>query len=258
MSSIGTGYDLSASQFSPDGRVFQVEYAQKATENSGTAIGLRGTDGVVFAVEKLVTSKLYESGANPRLFNIDKHIGMTVAGLLADARQIVDRCRNESSNYRGEYGSQVPLQYLTDRVAMYMHAYSLYSHVRPFGCSAIVSSWDKVTGPEMYMIDPSGIYNGYFGCAIGKAKQAAKTEMEKVKFQDMNCMELIREAAKIIYIVHDEVKDKAFELELSWIGENTKGIHQRVPENIFKEAEEFAKSTMNEESDEEEAEAQVN
>lgn len=60
MTSIGTGYDLSASQFSPDGRVFQIEYALKAVENSGTAIALRGKDGVVFAVEKLVTSKLYE------------------------------------------------------------------------------------------------------------------------------------------------------------------------------------------------------
>lgn len=71
-------YDLSASQFSPDGRVFQVEYAMKAVENSGTAIGLRGKDGVVFAVEKLVTSKLYEPGANQRIFNIDKHVGMVV------------------------------------------------------------------------------------------------------------------------------------------------------------------------------------
>lgn len=69
-------YDLSASQFSPDGRVFQVEYAAKAVENSGTVIGLRGKDGVVFAVEKLVTSKLYEPGANKRIFHVDEHVGM--------------------------------------------------------------------------------------------------------------------------------------------------------------------------------------
>lgn len=94
MSSIGTGvsninfaflnwkyytilqYDLSASQFSPDGRVFQVEYAMKAVENSGTIIGLKGTDGVVLAAEKLILSKLHEPGTNRRIFNIDKHIGM--------------------------------------------------------------------------------------------------------------------------------------------------------------------------------------
>ncbi|XP_015747580.1 PREDICTED: proteasome subunit alpha type-3-like [Acropora digitifera] len=76
MSSIGTGYDLSASQFSPDGRVFQVEYAVKAVENSGTIVGIKGRDGVVFGVEKLVLSKLYEYGANKRIIHIDSHIGM--------------------------------------------------------------------------------------------------------------------------------------------------------------------------------------
>ncbi|XP_053373524.1 proteasome subunit alpha type-3-like [Mercenaria mercenaria] len=110
MSSIGTGYDLSASQFSPDGRVFQVEYALKAVENSGTAIGIRGKDGIVFGVEKLVTSKLYETGANKRIFNIDRHIGMAVAGLLADARQIVETSREEAASYRSNYGSPIPLK----------------------------------------------------------------------------------------------------------------------------------------------------
>jgi len=250
MSSIGTGYDLSASQFSPDGRVFQVEYAQKAIENSGTAVALVGTDGVVFAVEKLVTSKLYEPGANRRLFSVDRHIGMGIAGLLADARQIVETARKEASNYRSEYGGDVPIKYVTDRVAMYMHAYTLYSAVRPFGCSLILGTYSVAEKrPEMYMIDPSGVYHGYLGCAIGKAQQAAKTEMEKLKFSTMTCRELIKEAAKIIYIVHDEVKDKSFELELSWIGENTQGRHERVPKDVFVEAETFAKAALAEESD---------
>ena len=95
MTSIGTGYDLSASQFSPDGRVFQIEYAGKAVENSGTAVAIRGKDGVVFAVEKIVTSKLYEKGANRRIFNIDTHIGMAAAGLVTDARQLASIARDE-------------------------------------------------------------------------------------------------------------------------------------------------------------------
>jgi len=249
MSSIGTGYDLSASQFSPDGRVFQVEYAQKAIENSGTSIGLRGTDGVVFAVEKLVTSKLYEPGANRRLFNIDKHIGMAIGGLLADARQIVERARYEAANYRSEYKGDVPLKHLADNVAMYMHAHTLYSAVRPFGCGVIIGTYDKQSGPAMFMIDPSGVYHGYYGCALGKAKQAAKTEMEKIKFKEMSCKELIKEAAKIIHVVHDEVKDKAFELELSWVGEHTNGRHERVPDSVFAEAEAHAKASLEEDSD---------
>uniref|UniRef100_T1JNT1 Proteasome subunit alpha type n=1 Tax=Strigamia maritima TaxID=126957 RepID=T1JNT1_STRMM len=253
MSSIGTGYDLSASQFSPDGRVFQVEYAQKAVENSGTVVGMRCKDGVVFAVEKLVTSKLYEAGANKRLFNVDRHIGMAVAGVIADARQIVEVAKTEAANYRTEYGSAIPLKFLVDRVAMYMHAYTLYSAVRPYGCSVLLGAYE-VDGSKMYMIDPSGVAMGFYGCAIGKAKQAAKTEIEKLKLNEMSSKELVKEAAKIIYIVHDEVKDKNFELELGWVGSETQGRHELVPMPMHVEAEKYAKAALEEESDSEDEE----
>ena len=87
-------------------------------------------------------------------------------------------------------------------------------------------------GAELHCLDPSGISYGYWGCAAGKAKSNAKTELEKIKIQEMTCAELVKEAAKIIYMVHDEVKDKMFELELSWVGEFTNGVHQRVPDNV--------------------------
>lgn len=253
MSSIGTGYDLSASQFSPDGRVFQVEYAQKAVENSGTAIGIRGKDGIVFGVEKLVQSKLYEYGANKRLFNIDRHVGMAVAGLLADSRQVVDIARDEAANFRSNFGSSIPVKHLAEKVAMYVHAHTLYSSVRPFGSSVLLGSYDS-NGPQMFMVDPSGIAYGYHGIAIGKAKQNAKTEIEKIKMKDMSIRDLVKEVAKIIYVVHDEVKDKNFELELSWVGEITNGKHQLVPKDVFQEAEKYAKEALEEsdESDDEE------
>lgn len=151
----------------------------KAVENSGTVIGLRGKDGVVLAAEKIIVSKLHEPSSNRRIFNVDRHVGMAVSGLIADARQIVDIARKEAANYRyiystkaidlfrtsiqislccrSQYGVSVPLGYLNDRVSMYMHAYTLYSAVRPYGCSVILGSWDKDDGPEMYMIDPSGV-----------------------------------------------------------------------------------------------------
>jgi len=252
MSSIGTGYDLSASQFSPDGRVFQIEYAMKAVENSGTAIGIRGKDGVVFAVEKIVTSKLYEAGANRRLQNVDNHVGMAAAGLVTDARQLAEIARDECSTYRSDYGSPIPLKQLSHRVSSYMHNYTLYSAIRPFGATIMMGSWSKEEGAELYCIEPSGVGYGFWGCAAGKAKSNAKTELEKLKMADMTCAELIKEAAKIIYQVHDEVKDKMFELELSWVGEFTEGVHKRVPDNVHEEAERFAKSAMEEDSDSDE------
>ena len=225
-----------------------LEYANKAVENSGTALAIRGKDGVVFAVEKIVTSKLYEAGANRRIFNIDTHVGMAAAGLVTDARQLASIARDEASNYRQDYGSPVPLPQLTQRVSSYMHAYTLYSSVRPFGATAMLGSWSQDRGAELFCLEPSGISYGYWGCAAGKAKSNAKTELEKLKMMDMNCAELVKEAAKIIYMVsgeylcddiftldvevHDEVKDKMFELELSWVGEFTAGVHKRVPDNV--------------------------
>lgn len=149
----------------------------KAVENSGTVIGLKGSDGIVLAAEKLILSKLHESSTNQRIFNIDKHIGMVsscsnirlfcllqkciylfqaFSGLIADARQIVQIARREAAEYRQQYGVSIPLKYLNDRVSMYMHAYTLYSAIRPYGCSVILASYEHGE-PVMYTIDPSGI-----------------------------------------------------------------------------------------------------
>ncbi|XP_055327995.1 proteasome subunit alpha type-3-like [Paramacrobiotus metropolitanus] len=249
MSSIGTGYDLSASQFSPDGRVFQVEYASKAVENSGTVIGMRGKDGIVFAAEKLVITKLHESSANRRIWRIDTNIGMAAAGLIADARKLAEIARKEASDYRNQYGVTIPVKELTKRVSMYIHAYTLYSAVRPFGVNCLIGGYDKVHGAELYMIEPSGVSWGYYGCTAGKAQQGAKTEIEKLKLVDMTCDEIVKKAAKIIYGVHDSVKDKDFILEMGWCCEQSGGIFEEIPKNITLEAEDLAKKALEEDED---------
>ncbi|XWS52672.1 hypothetical protein CRYUN_Cryun11dG0091000 [Craigia yunnanensis] len=99
MSSIGTGYDLSVTTFSPDGRVFQIEYAGKAVDNSGTVIGIKCKDGIVMGVEKLIASKMMLPGSNRRIHSVHRHSGMAVAGLAADGRQIVARSKSEATNY---------------------------------------------------------------------------------------------------------------------------------------------------------------
>jgi len=245
MSSIGTGYDISVSTYSPDGRVFQVEYASKAVDNSGTAIGLRVNDGVVLAVEKLIHSKLLVPRSNRRIQTVDTHIGVATAGLLADSRHIINRVREEAQSFRNIYKYQVPGKTIADRVGQYVQAYTLYSSVRPFGSSAIIGIVDK-GGPHLYMVEPSGIYWDYFGCAVGKGKQAAKTEIEKLKLSEMSILDAVKDAARIIYAVHDDAKDKEFELELSWITKES-GKHQFVPKEIAEEAEGLAKESLNQE-----------
>ncbi|KAK0206649.1 20S proteasome subunit [Desarmillaria ectypa] len=252
MTSIGTGYDLSASTYSPDGRIFQVEYANKAVENSGTAIGLRVKGGVVLAVEKLVHSKLLVPGANRRIQTVDRHIGMATAGLLADGRHLANRARDESSNYREQFRTPPPLKSLADRLGLYVQAYTLYSSVRPFGISTILGAVDK-NGPSLYVIEPSGVFyaciyfihfRGYHGAAVGKGRQLAKTELEKLDLASISMRQAVLDAARIIYLVHDDAKEKEFELEMSWIGDETNGLHLPVPKDLFKEAERKAKEAL--------------
>ncbi|KAI9329239.1 nucleophile aminohydrolase [Zopfochytrium polystomum] len=253
MSSIGTGYDLSASTYSPDGRIFQVEYALKAVDNSGTAIGIRAKDGVVLAVEKIIQSKLLIPGSNRRIATADTHIGIATAGLLADSRHVVNRTRDEAQQYRDFYKAQIPGKIIAERVAGYTQAYTLYSSVRPFGVSTILGTMDK-TGPGLYVIEPSGVHYGYFGCAVGKGRQVAKTEIEKLKLTQMTAREAVKEAARIIYAVHDEAKDKDFELEMSWICEESGGKHQFVPKDLLDEAEAEAKAALMSDMEEDEDE----
>ncbi|KAH6560242.1 hypothetical protein BASA62_000211 [Batrachochytrium salamandrivorans] len=227
----------------PDGRIFQVEYALKAVENSGTCIGIRVKDGVVLAHEKLVQSKLLVPGSNRRIQTVDQHIGMVGAGLLADSRHLVSRARDEAGSYRDNYKTSIPSKIIVDRVAAYVSAFTLYSSVRPFGIATLIASMDT-NGAALYMVEPSGVYYGYNGCAIGKGKQIAKTEIEKLKFDELTPRQAVNEAARIIHMAHNEAKDKDFELELTWICAESNYKHQVVPEAISLEASRLAKAVL--------------
>jgi len=245
---MNSGYDLSASTYSPDGRIFQVEYAAKAVENSGTAIGLRVKDGVVLAIEKLVQSKLMIPGKNRRIQTVDRHIGMASSGLLADGRHLASQAFDEALNYRETYRSPTTLKALSERLGLYVQAYTLYSSVRPFGASCILGAVDK-DGPSLYVIEPSGIYFGYNAAAIGKGRQLAKTELEKLKLSELTTREAVYEAARIMHLVHDDAKDKEFELELSWIGAETGGLHLAVPTDLYEDANQKGKDALDADMD---------
>lgn len=284
MTSIGTGYDLANSIFSPDGRNFQVEYAVKAVENGGTSIGIRCKDGVVLAVEKVITSKLLKQSANKRIATVDRHLGVVYSGMVPDGRHFVDRSRDEARAWRDTFKTPIPTADLASRMGGYMQAYTLYQSVRPFGITAIVGGFDseleapvdgevgngpsvgaggknpdkKYGGPFLYMIEPSGLYWGYYGAATGKGRQAAKAELEKLDLAGTGALtleEAVKEAARIIYVAHDDSKDKEFELEMSWIsgaGGPTKGKHQEVPKALREEAERLAKKSLQDDDDEDE------
>lgn len=110
MASQGTGYDLSSSTYSPDGRIFQIEYAQKAVENSGTVIAIKCKDGIVLAIEKLVSTKLLVKGTNRRVLNIDRTAGIATAGIVADGYHLAQRARDEAKAFRDTYKFPAPIK----------------------------------------------------------------------------------------------------------------------------------------------------
>ncbi|KCV68430.1 hypothetical protein H696_04724 [Fonticula alba] len=249
MSSIGTGYDLSCTTYSPDGRVFQVEYATKAVENASTVIGLRCKDGIILGVEKLIVNKLAYAPANKRIYHVGENIGVAAAGLLADARALVSRFREEYDHFKEFNSTVITGRVLCGRVARFAHAYTLHSSVRPFGVTALLASHSKENGPELFMIEPSGVAMRYFACAAGKGRQAARTELEKLDWMQLTAVEAVTHVIRILHIAHESNKEKPFDIDVSWICEQSDYKHEFVPDHIFQEAQRAALEALQPEDD---------
>lgn len=257
MSATGSGYDQSVTTFSPNGRVYQVEYAAKAVEKSGLTIGIRCKDGVVMGSQKPLTSKMLVKNVGRRIMTVDAHSGIATAGWQPDARQLGNKARQEAQSYREFYGHDIPGNILSERMAGHVHMHTLYWYLRPFGASILIANYDK-TGPTLSMIQPSGEMHRYFASAIGKNVQGANSDLEKLDFTKITCREAVKEIARIIYKCYDDIKEKAFELEMSWVCDESDKKHVRVPEALRDEAVTEAKKAKEaaemESSDDEEEE----
>ena len=265
MSATGAGYDQSVSTFSPNGRVFQVEYAYKAVEKASTSIGIRCIDGVVLGCEKQLTNKMLTPGSNKRIAAVDYHAAIAQSGLAADARQLVNKARSEANDYQNFYGSPITAKVLADRLALHIHTHTLYWYLRPFGCALLLAVYDEEVdgGPALYALEPSGVAQRYYAVAIGKLKQGASSELEKLDFSAVTCEQAVREIARIIYRLHDSGKEKEMELEFTWIrreGADKSRQARAVPREVVEEAVRLAKEAkqreeMEESDDEDENES---
>lgn len=221
----------------------------KAVENGGTSIGIKAKDGVVLAVEKLVSSKLLVAGKNKRIQTIDRHIGVAYSGLLPDGRHFVNRGREEAELFRNIYKNPVSVPHLADRLGIYVQNYTCYNSVRPFGVVSILGGVDE-NGPHLYMVEPSGLYWGYTGAATGKGRQLAKSELEKLELGELSARDAVKQAARIIHLAHEDNKDKDYELEVSWCSAlETNGLHQFVPDDLLQEAIKFAEEDDDEDTE---------
>ncbi len=199
------GYDRAITVFSPDGRLFQVEYAREAVKRGATAIGIKTKEGVILIADKRVASRLLEADTIEKIYKIDEHICAATSGLVADARVLVERARIEAQINRLTYDEPISVKELAKRICDFKQQYTQYGGVRPFGVSLLIAGVDSV--PKLYETDPSGALLEYKATAIGMGRNTVMEYFEKEYRDDLSF-----EEALIMGLV---AMGKAIESELS-------------------------------------------
>jgi len=210
---MASGYDRALSVFSPDGHVFQVEYALEAVKRGTCAVGVKGASIVVLGCEKRSAMKLQDTRITPsKICLIDHHVALAFAGLNADARILVDKARVEAQSHRLTVEDAVSIEYITKYVAGVQQRYTQSGGVRPFGISTLVVGFDpgdKI--PRLYQTEPSGIYSAWKANAIGRSSKTVREFLERnhkpsmdredtIKLTVRSLLEVVQTGAKNIEI----------------------------------------------------------
>jgi proteasome alpha subunit len=184
-------YDRAITVFSPDGRLFQVEYAKEAVKRGATAIGITTKEGVAFVAFKSIHSKLVIPESLKKVFEIDSHIVVTASGLIADARRLVDVARVDAQKHRITYNEAPSVDSIARSVCDLMQVYTQYGGIRPFGVSLLIAGVDDI-GPKLFEAEPSGAMTAYKADSIGANKKEVDEYLESKYDEKMTLDDAIR------------------------------------------------------------------
>ncbi|MEK6809810.1 MAG: archaeal proteasome endopeptidase complex subunit alpha [Nanoarchaeota archaeon] len=173
------GYDRSITMFSPDGRLLQVEYAKKTVKQGSTAIGIACKDGVVFVVDKRVTSKLLVPEAIEKMFVIDDHVAAAASGIISDARVLVDRAQMRAQQHAVTYDSKVDTLSLVKEICDMKQICTQSAGLRPFGVSLLVGGVEEDGSVTLFLTEPYGLYFQYKAAVIGEGEMEIEAQLQK-------------------------------------------------------------------------------
>ena len=226
------GYDRTATMFSPEGTILQVEYAQKTVRLGSSIIGIICTDGVFIIADKRVKDKLVIQKSANKVYEIDSHIIAGAAGIVSDARVLIERAQLLAQQHRITYDSAIEPELIIKEISNIKQQFTQYGGARPFGVSLMVAGI-RAKKPELYTSDITGNYFSYHANAIGENDEKIREKLRENYKPELN----IKKGVKLALDIFKEVQGKNFDLErfeMVYI-RNEEGKLQRVNEAELRE-----------------------
>lgn len=210
--------------FSPDGRLFQVEYAREAVKRGTTTVGLCFKDGACLIIDKRIASRLVEPQSIEKIFQIDEHIGCATSGLVADARVLVDYARVMAQINKVTYSEKIPVESLVKKICDYKQYFTHFAGGRPFGTALLMAGMDDA-GPRLYETDPSGALVGYKAASIGSGRAAVMEVFEEKYKENMKSKEaLVLGLQALQQAAEEPLNDMAVEIGIVTASESFRKI----------------------------------
>jgi len=229
-------YDGRTTTFSPEGRLYQVEYAMEAISHAGASLGILAKDGIVLAAEKKIISKLLDNEKKTeKMYKLDDHVACAVAGITADANILINYARLSSQRYNFTYQEPMPVENLVQQLCDLKQGYTQYGGMRPFGVSFLYAGWDKHYGFQLYHSDPSGNYGGWKAHAIGANNQGAQSILKQEWDENMSVQDALKLAVKVMSKTMDSTSLSSEKLEFSTI--TRPGTNGKVRYHVLTEQE---------------------
>jgi len=234
------GYDRAITIFSPEGKIYQVEYAGEAVKRGWPTVGVKCRSGVVLAAEKRKISALFDPSSLEKIYLIDEHVAASPSGLLADARILIDYARDVSLSHRFIYDEPIDVEFLTKAICNLKQQYTQFGGARPFGVALIVAGIDR-HGARLFQTDPPGVYIGYFPTARGAEAGTIMEYLEKNYRYDLEMGECVELAVKALASAV-EITDASI-IEVAYATVDEKKMKKMTPEEVAALAAKLPKKT---------------